>query len=1391
MKKTLTFLFVVLCASFLFAQTTIDFDNALNWTIGSDVASLTSYSSLHTYVDGVFSATGGPALRNATTAQDGFPGALGTYSWRLSNVTTVEWIMTIASGGVSTFSLDIRRWDGIPSPNYNLDYSTDGGTIWTNVTTINNAALDESSAWKTFNGSINSANTNIKIRLIAMGTTERIMVDNFVWTGSGGTIIVPTVQTFSISFSNIQSLQMDVNWTNGDGSRRVVIMNTTNSFTNPTDGTDPAANAVYGGSGEQVVYNGSGNSLTVSGLTASTTYWFRAYEFNGSGTGTLFLTTTATGNPNSQITSAGVALPTVTTTAISAITENSASGGGNVTSDGGGAITDRGICWATTANPTTANFTYSNGAGTTGAYTSPLTGLNPSQLYYVRAYAINSAGTAYGNEVSFTTNNPALTLPLTENFNYTVGTLLTANGWTNHSGTSNFIPVDATDLSYPSYPFTGGGSASLLTTGEDVHVNFTTQTAGSVYSSLLINVSASQTTGDYVFHFGTNPWSTSFLGRVFVKKDATTTNFAFGLNKGTAAATVYTGFDYLVDTTYLLVLKYTFVDGITNDEVKLFINPVISATEPAADITVSTTDTFADATNIGGIALRQGTATNAPTALIDGIRVATTWEQLFQGTTYTGTIVVDPATLNSFSTIVGSESAEQSYQLYGIDLTSNDIDVTVTGPFQISNVAAGGWGTELHLLSAMTYDIAVKYVPTEAGTQTGTITHSVLDGEAAPVFISLSGTATPATQTITVTPLTMTFTTNSGTSSSAQMAIVDGVNLVTGITVASSGEYSFSATEGGTYSNPYQITTGYNGTSNVWIKFSPTTIGTFNNTITFNSGTAEEKVIAVTGYSLDPNATYATDLFFSEYIEGSSNNKAIEIFNGTGHDVDLADYTVYLYSNGAGASTPTNTLAMTGILANNDVYIIANASANATILALADVTSSVTFYNGDDALGLWKESTAAYVDIFGVIGSDPGTAWIDGSHTTLDRTLIRKSSVIGGVTINPSGTGPLAFTTLTTEWDVYAIDTISNLGTHYFTPGLLPAEAPVIMPAGGVQVGPITVSMSTTTPGGVIWYTLDGTDPTNAAPSIMYTVSFGISVDTTVKARTFATGFAYSPITTVVYTFPVITNVPNIAALRALTPGTGAYYKLTGEAILTLKSSSRNSKYIQDATGAVLIDDPTGKITTIYNLGDGITNVIGTLALYNSMLQFTPATDPGPATSTGNIVVPLEVTTLDIADATYQAKLVKLSGVTITGTGNFLASTSYPIADAAGVGTLRDQYPDLDYIGTPIPTTPKDIVGVMLQNLTVMQFIPRSLAEFTDSASLDAPVTAIFLTGGQVELSWAAITGATGYKVYATDDPYVTFPGAWTLLTPTPITALTYTYTGTENYKFFKVTANN
>ena len=132
---------------------------------------------------------------------------------------------------------------------------------------------------------------------------------------------------------------------------------------------------------------------SLTGLTPGTTYYIRAYATNSEGTA-YGSQVTFSSNP--------VLLATLTTTTASSITQTTAVSGGNIASDGGGAITARGVCWGTETAPLASGL-HTTETGTTGNFTSNLTGLTANTKYYIRAYAINSAGTAYGDEKFFIT----------------------------------------------------------------------------------------------------------------------------------------------------------------------------------------------------------------------------------------------------------------------------------------------------------------------------------------------------------------------------------------------------------------------------------------------------------------------------------------------------------------------------------------------------------------------------------------------------------------------------------------------------------------------------------------------------------------------------------------------------------------------------------------------------------------------------------------------------------------------------------------------------------------------------------------------------------------------------------------------------------------------------
>jgi glucose/arabinose dehydrogenase len=116
---------------------------------------------------------------------------------------------------------------------------------------------------------------------------------------------LPTLQATDLTFSNVTSNGLTLNWSSGNGTSRVVKINTSNAFVVPANGTSPAANAVYQGSGEQVVYNGIGNTVNISGLNPGVTYYFQVYEYNCTGTSTRYLTTGGSNNPNNATTTGG------------------------------------------------------------------------------------------------------------------------------------------------------------------------------------------------------------------------------------------------------------------------------------------------------------------------------------------------------------------------------------------------------------------------------------------------------------------------------------------------------------------------------------------------------------------------------------------------------------------------------------------------------------------------------------------------------------------------------------------------------------------------------------------------------------------------------------------------------------------------------------------------------------------------------------------------------------------------------------------------------------------------------------------------------------------------------------------------------------------------------
>ena len=256
-------------------------------------------------------------------------------------------------------------WDTKKSPDTKDTRTTDGygvGSFTSNITQL-------------------TPNTLYYVRAYAINNEGTSYGNQITFTTS--LYSVPTLTTTSVSGITQTAAVSGGNITNGGGAEVTARGVCWSIHTVPVIADSKTSNGIGEGA----------FTSNITGLTGNTKYYVRAYATNSEGTGygqELSFTTSPL-------------LPVVTTADLVATSTTTGTGGGTVTGDGGSAITSRGVCWNTTANPTTANSKTTDGTGT-GTYTSNITGLTANTTYHVRAYAINGVGTAYGADKTFTTD---------------------------------------------------------------------------------------------------------------------------------------------------------------------------------------------------------------------------------------------------------------------------------------------------------------------------------------------------------------------------------------------------------------------------------------------------------------------------------------------------------------------------------------------------------------------------------------------------------------------------------------------------------------------------------------------------------------------------------------------------------------------------------------------------------------------------------------------------------------------------------------------------------------------------------------------------------------------------------------------------------------------------
>jgi len=162
------------------------------------------------------------------------------------------------------------------------------------------------------------------------------------------------------------------------------------------------------------------------------------------------------------------------------------------------------------------------------------------------------------------------------------------------------------------------------------------------------------------------------------------------------------------------------------------------------------------------------------------------------------------------------------------------------------------------------------------------------------------------------------------------------------------------------------------------------------------------------------------DLFISEYIEGSSYNKAVEIYNGTEDAVDLSQYALVFYFNGNSTGSDLTLDAIT--LEPGETFTVVHSSAAPELLALANQTSGIGSFNGDDVIIL--EKNGMVIDSMGTLGVDPGVSWSCAEGSTANHTLRRKNDVCNGDADETDSFD------ICVEWEFLPNDTFDGLGSH-------------------------------------------------------------------------------------------------------------------------------------------------------------------------------------------------------------------------------------------------------------------------------------------------------------------------------------------------------------------------
>lgn len=478
------------------------------------------------------------------------------------------------------------------------------------------------------------------------------------------------------------------------------------------------------------------------------------------------------------------------------------------------------------------------------------------------------------------------------------------------------------------------------------------------------------------------------------------------------------------------------------------------------------------------------------------------------------------------------------------------------------------------------------------------------------------------------------------------------------------------------------------------------------------------------------------DLVITGIFDGNLSGgtpKAIELYVIN----DIADLSTYGFSNASNGNGVSQVeFQFSGAApAGTYLYISKNEEEFSGFFGFeADFITASANNNGDDAIAIYSNVAE---DSSGSLQGDQidgyGLLDVDGTDQVWDYQ--------DGWAYRINGTGPDGDIFNPTQWIISGINendddltqaTATNpwpLGTYSTGPpecSLVLTSISTTCSATTPEIDGVTISVPFTGGGTMMFTTtlssgsgtLEGDDPSTTSEGVLLITS--VPENTTITLE--ITSIACSIIETV--TAPACLPPVDVSTVASLRAGSiGQSYRLTSEALITFEQSFRNQKFIEDASGALLIDDVAGSITSPYSIGDGIVNLTGTLADLDGMLTLIPSLDPGEAFTTGNAVTATTVTVAALITnpTDYEATLIELKEVLINTSQSttWLPATQYTLTTSGGAYVFKTSFEEVDYINTEIPTALRDITGIITRGVDGDYYLTaRSLSDFADSLSI-------------------------------------------------------------------------